>query len=115
MPASAKRAAAKIPVRKVAKSAAQPAKSRAPSLGALPEWNLTDLYNQGLLIPGHTYRFYVIVHDGDQNKVGGDAGQASFTYFYPGVVTSNPPASLSGFVYRDYGFGLRAGFAGMTV
>src|SRR5438270_11498949 len=44
MPASAKRATAKISVRKVAKSAAQPAKSRAPSLGALPEWNLTDLY-----------------------------------------------------------------------
>jgi oligoendopeptidase F len=45
MPASAKRAAAKIPVRKVAKSAAQPAKSHAPSLGALPEWNLADLYS----------------------------------------------------------------------
>src|SRR5438067_13397654 len=44
LPGSAKRATAKSSVRKAAKSAAQPAKSRAPSLGALPEWNLTDLY-----------------------------------------------------------------------
>jgi hypothetical protein len=33
-------------------------------------------------------------HDGDQNKAGGDAGQAAFEYTIPG---SPPPASLSGF------------------
>src|SRR5262249_25238892 len=65
--------------------------------GAEIRWNLADLQARGVLIPGHTYRFYVIVHDGDQNKVGGDCGQASFTYFYPGVAT----ASLSGHVLGD--------------
>jgi hypothetical protein len=37
-----------------------------------------------------------MVHDGDQNKAGGDAGQASFTYYYPGP--PNTGASLSGYV-----------------
>jgi hypothetical protein len=34
-------------------------------------WDVSQL---GLL-PGHTYRLYFMVHDGDQNKAGGDAGQ----------------------------------------
>ena len=51
--------------------------------GAEVRWNLNDLYNAGVLQAGHTYRFYVIVHDGDQNKSGGDCGQASYTYAYP--------------------------------
>jgi hypothetical protein len=63
--------------------------------GAEIRWSLSDLQNQGLILPGHTYRFYVIVHDGDQNKVGGDAGQAAFDYFFPGVI-SNAPASIGG-------------------
>ena len=29
---------------------------------------------------GHNYRFQVMVHDGDQNKVGGDAGEACVTF-----------------------------------
>src|SRR5262249_55141850 len=73
--------------------------------GAEVRWNLNDLYSQGLLIPGHTYRFYIIVHDGDQNKSGGDCGQASFTYYYPGPAASQT-ASLAGFVYGDTGFAL---------
>ncbi|MFO0804330.1 MAG: carboxypeptidase-like regulatory domain-containing protein [Gemmataceae bacterium] len=64
--------------------------------GAEIRWSLSDLQTQKLLVPGHTYRFYVIVHDGDQNKVGGDAGQASFTYYYPGVISQT--ASIGGVV-----------------
>jgi hypothetical protein len=37
--------------------------------GAEARWNVS-------LIPGHSYRLQVIVHDGDQNKVGGDSGEA---------------------------------------
>jgi hypothetical protein len=29
---------------------------------------------------GHNYRFQVMVHDGDQNKVGGDSGEACVTF-----------------------------------
>jgi hypothetical protein len=59
-------------------------------------WNLNDLAKQGLLLPGHNYRFYVMVHDGDQNKTGGDVGQASYQVNSP---IPAPPASLSGFVF----------------
>ena len=38
--------------------------------GAECRWNIDDL---GLL-PGHTYRLQFMVHDGDQNKPGGDVG-----------------------------------------
>jgi uncharacterized repeat protein (TIGR01451 family)/choice-of-anchor A domain-containing protein len=51
--------------------------------GAEVKWNLSSLG----LIPGHSYRFYVIMHDGDQNKSGGDAGQACIDVTIPG---SNP-------------------------
>ena len=36
-------------------------------------WNLS-------LLPGHTYRVQVIVHDGDQNKVGGDSGEGCVNF-----------------------------------
>jgi uncharacterized repeat protein (TIGR01451 family) len=40
-------------------------------------WNVNSLTVGGLpLQSGHTYRVQVIVHDGDQNKSGGDVGQA---------------------------------------
>src|SRR5882762_7441595 len=39
--------------------------------GAEVRWEVSQL---GLLA-GHTYRMYFMVHDGDQNKAGGDAGQ----------------------------------------
>jgi hypothetical protein len=81
-------------------SDAPPAGLTNEGYGAEMRWSLSDLQAQGLLIPGHTYRFYVIVHDGDQNKVGGDAGQASFNYSFPGPAQP-PPSSLSGFVYQD--------------
>jgi hypothetical protein len=37
--------------------------------GTEARWNVA-------LIPGHSYRLQVIVHDGDQNKAGGDSGEA---------------------------------------
>ena len=40
--------------------------------GAEVQWNVDELG----LKTGHTYRFYFMVHDGDQNKTGGDAGHA---------------------------------------
>jgi hypothetical protein len=68
--------------------------------GAEIRWNLNDMYTAGILQAGHTYRFYVIVHDGDQNKVGGDAGQASFTYTLPAATN---PATISGTVTDNFG------------
>jgi hypothetical protein len=41
--------------------------------GAEAVWNVA-------LIPGHSYRIQVIVHDGDQNKAGGDSGEACVLY-----------------------------------
>ena len=61
---------------------ADPAKNNWTTGGATPPSNLK---NEGFgaearwnvaLIPGHSYRLQVIVHDGDQNKVGGDSGEA---------------------------------------
>jgi SdrD B-like domain len=74
--------------------------------GAEVRWNLADLYAAGVLVPGHTYRFYVMVHDGDQNKSGGDSGQASFTFTVPGQATQ--PASVSGHVTYADGLGTPA-------
>src|SRR5205807_10358703 len=91
---------------------APPAGTANEGYGAEVRWSLSDLQNQGVIIPGHTYRFYVIVHDGDQNKSGGDAGQASFDYYYPGTGTNPPPASLSGFVQADNGGGSLSGLGG---
>jgi hypothetical protein len=73
-------------------------------------WNLSDL---GLL-PGHNYRFYVMVHDGDQNKTGGDVGQASYQVNSPVPVPVGPPATLSGYVY-DTSSGTPVGMQGIRV
>jgi hypothetical protein len=40
------------------------------------QWDLAALVTQGVLTTGHAYRAQFIVHDGDQNKTGGDVGQA---------------------------------------
>ncbi len=74
--------------------------------GAEVRWNISDLASQGIqLVAGHTYRFYVIVHDGDQNKAGGDCGQASFTYTY-NPTTTLPPAKVGGMVTDNVGMPL---------
>ncbi len=78
------------------------------------QWNLNTLYSQGLLIPGHSYRFYFIVHDGDQIHPGGDCGQAAYDFTYRGPVT------IAGNVYKDvYGNGVDgagdSGIGGVTL
>jgi hypothetical protein len=45
-------------------------------VGGLKNTDTTDPGYGQLLIPNHTYRFQFIVHDGDQNKTGGDTGEA---------------------------------------
>jgi hypothetical protein len=51
------------------------------NLGFLTEarWDATDLG----LTPGRAYRIQFMVHDGDQNKIGGDVGQACLNINYP--------------------------------
>ncbi|HET6810399.1 MAG TPA: hypothetical protein VFH50_05250 [Acidimicrobiales bacterium] len=44
-------------------------------------WNVSALGLQ----PGHTYRFQVMTHDGDQNKSGGDVGEACANLTIPGL------------------------------
>ena len=55
-------------------------------------WSLSDLTSKGILLPGHNYRFYVMVHDGDQNKSGGDVGQASYQLINPAIPSAVPPS-----------------------
>jgi hypothetical protein len=47
--------------------------------GAEARWNISEL---GLL-PGRKYRLQFLVHDGDQSKAGGDAGQGCITVCMP--------------------------------
>jgi hypothetical protein len=89
-------------------SDAPPAGTASEGYGAEIKWDLNALYKQGILQSGHSYRFYVMVHDGDQNKAGGDAGQAAYNYTYPGPV-NQPPSSLSGFVMDAVGSAPEAG------
>jgi hypothetical protein len=47
--------------------------AKAEAFGTEVRWDIR-------LEPGHNYRFQVMVHDGDQNKIGGDAGEACVTF-----------------------------------
>jgi hypothetical protein len=47
--------------------------------GAEVRWDVSALG----LISGHQYRLYFMVHDGDQNKTGGDVGQACGYFTMP--------------------------------
>jgi len=47
--------------------------TKADAYGTEVRWDIR-------LEPGHNYRFQVMVHDGDQNKVGGDSGEACVTF-----------------------------------
>ena len=68
--------------------------------GAEIEWNIHDL---GLdTMYGHTYRLQFLVHDGDQNKSGGDAGEGCSILHIKDLcpditVDATPPSICSGF------------------
>lgn len=47
--------------------------------GAEVSWNVDDLG----LTPGHSYHFQFMVHDGDQNKSGGDVGEGCAFIYIP--------------------------------
>ena len=57
--------------------------------GAEVSWDVNSLG----LIPGHTYRLVFMVHDGDQNKTGGDVGETCTTIHIPDVncTPATPP------------------------
>ncbi|MHB8573001.1 MAG: hypothetical protein ACYDAY_08610 [Candidatus Dormibacteria bacterium] len=58
--------------------------------GTEVRWSLSSLG----LVAGHTYRIQTILHDGDQNKSGGDAGEACVALTIPGTpVTPSPSPS----------------------
>jgi hypothetical protein len=62
--------------------------------GAECRWDLTKIN----FIAGHQYRLYFMVHDGDQNKTGGDAGQGCVYFTMPGTAptpTPTPSATAS--------------------
>jgi len=52
-------------------------------------WDIPSLN----LIPGHRYRVYFMLHDGDQNHSGGDAGQSCGYFTMPGTPPPTPTAS----------------------
>ena len=53
--------------------------------GAEVRWSVGDLADSDghTLAPGSTYRVQVIIHDGDQNKTGGDSGEFCTTLSIP--------------------------------
>lgn len=59
--------------------------------GAELRWNLNDpvLHDEtgAPLTGGNSYRYQIILHDGDQNMTGGDAGELCGTFSSPGVPT----------------------------
>jgi hypothetical protein len=58
-------------------------------------WNVADLIAAGLMHTGRAYRVQFMVHDGDQNKVGGDVGQSCATVSLGASVDcpEQPPAA----------------------
>ncbi len=61
--------------------------------GAEIRWDISQLGLQ----PGHSYRLYFMVHDGDQNQSGGDSGQGCAFITMPGgpAGTPTPTATAS--------------------
>ncbi len=59
--------------------------SKAEAYTAEVRWDL-------VLIAGHSYRMQVMVHDGDQNKVGGDSGEACVNFCAGSACPEGSPA-----------------------
>ena len=68
---------------------APPSGTQDEGFGAEIKWDIATLG----LIPGHTYRIQLMVHDGDQNKTGGDAGSQCTTIYVP--ITLNPDINVT--------------------
>ena len=67
-----------------------PAGTASDKFGAVVKWDVKKLINNGTLKQGHMYRLQFMVHDGDQNKTGGDVGEACTTIFIPGMDVHQP-------------------------
>ena len=67
------------------------ASSANEAFGVEFRWNVSDLVDDhgNALAPGNTYRFQVFLHDGDQNKDGGDAGELCTTLMAPAPTPGN--------------------------
>jgi uncharacterized repeat protein (TIGR01451 family) len=86
-------------------SDAPPAGLTNEGYGAEARWNVNDLRINGQpLQTGHTYRVQLIVHDGDQNKTGGDAGEGCLT-FTKGDGLSSMPSSKGYTTFTQGGWG----------
>ena len=57
--------------------------------GAEARWDVT-------LVPGHSYRLQVLVHDGDQNKTGGDSGEGCVLFCAGTDCNSNESCGSTG-------------------
>jgi hypothetical protein len=66
-----------------------PASIKDEGWSAEVKWNVT-------FQPGHSYRLQVIVHDGDQNKAGGDCGEACVVFCAGGSATPPPTTCADG-------------------
>ena len=67
---------------------AAPAGLNDEGYGAEVRWNVDDLVAAGAMVMGHSYRLQFMVHDGDQNKVGGDAGENCVNVTLPQCTTA---------------------------
>jgi hypothetical protein len=59
--------------------------------GAECVWKVSELK----LVQGHSYRAQFIVHDGDQNKTGGDCGEACTTVQFQQTLAVDEPGATS--------------------
>lgn len=69
---------------------APPAGTPNEKYGALVAWDVKKLKDNGTFKEGHIYRIQFMVHDGDQNKSGGDVGQSCTTIYIPKVGSNMP-------------------------
>ena len=60
---------------------APPAGTHTDKFGALVEWDVNKMKADGVFKKGHIYRLQFMVHDGDQNKTGGDVGESCTTLY----------------------------------